>query len=130
MSKPGKFKLNLFQIGECFGFLGVNGAGKTTSFRMLTGDEYMTEGQSILYGQDLGSKRRKYLRQIGYCPQFDSIIDVLTGREILNLFAHIRGVPLRRMKEEVDKWIEFVGKLSFAAVSHFVDVLQCSRLLI
>ncbi|TRY81063.1 hypothetical protein TCAL_04547 [Tigriopus californicus] len=95
--------------GECFGFLGVNGAGKTTSFRMLTGDEYMTEGQSILYGQDLGSNRRKYLRQIGYCPQFDSIIDVLTGREILNLFAHIRGVPKRRMQEEVNKWIEFYG---------------------
>ncbi|XP_059097129.1 phospholipid-transporting ATPase ABCA3-like [Tigriopus californicus] len=100
--------------GECFGFLGVNGAGKTTSFRMLTGDEYMTEGQSILYGQDLGSNRRKYLRQIGYCPQFDSIIDVLTGREILNLFAHIRGVPKRRMQEEVNKWIEFVGLMQYA----------------
>ena len=45
-----------------------------------------------------------------YCPQFDSIIEVLTGREILNLFADIRGVPPTRKKDEVDKWISFVGK--------------------
>ncbi len=46
---------------------------------------------------------------IGYCPQFDSIIEVLTGREMLSLFAHIRGVPSSKRREEIEKWIEFVG---------------------
>ena len=36
------------------------------------------------------------MRMIGYCPQFDSIIEVLTGRQMLSLFAHIRGLPLSR----------------------------------
>eukprot|EP00095_Tigriopus_kingsejongensis_P007156 snap_masked-scaffold285_size222332-processed-gene-1.2 protein:Tk07156 transcript:snap_masked-scaffold285_size222332-processed-gene-1.2-mRNA-1 annotation:"atp-binding cassette sub-family a member 1-like" len=100
--------------GECFGFLGVNGAGKTTSFRMLTGDEFRTSGKANLYGHDLKGERAQFLKQIGYCPQFDSIISVLTGREILNLFAHIRGVPLYRMEEEVNKWIGFVGLKQYA----------------
>ncbi len=47
---------------------------------------------------------------IGYCPQFDSIIEVLTGREMLNLFAHIRGVPANQRKEEIEKWLDFVGE--------------------
>ena len=83
-------------LGECFGFLGVNGAGKTTSFRMLTGDEYMTSGKVSLYGVELHKERRKFMKMIVYCPQFDSIINVLTGREMLSLFAHIRGLPLDR----------------------------------
>ena len=87
--------------GECFGFLGVNGAGKTTSFRMLTGDEYMTKGMASLYGVDIRKEKRRFMRMIGYCPQFDSIIEVLTGREMLNLFAHIRGIPGSKRKEEV-----------------------------
>lgn len=94
--KRANLKLYIFTIGECFGFLGVNGAGKTTSFRMLTGDEYMTSGQASLYGVEMNSKKRRFMRMIGYCPQFDSIIEVLTGRQMLSLFAHIRGLPLSR----------------------------------
>merc|ERR1719415_198505 len=60
--------------GECFGLLGVNGAGKTTSFRMLTGDEIMSNGAAMLNGITLNKDKRKFLTQIGYCPQFDSII--------------------------------------------------------
>ncbi len=48
--------------GECFGFLGVNGAGKTTSFRMLTGDEYMTTGEATLYGYDRHRDKRRFMR--------------------------------------------------------------------
>jgi len=47
--------------GECFGFLGVNGAGKTTSFRMLTGDEYMSSGKASLYGYDRFKNKRKFM---------------------------------------------------------------------
>ena len=81
--------------GECFGLLGVNGAGKTTSFRMLTGDEIMTGGKAVLLGTALGEDRREFLSKIGYCPQFDSIIGDMTGREMLTLFARLRGEMMK-----------------------------------
>ena len=46
---------------------------------MLTGDEIMSGGEAILHGTSLRSNRSEYLSNIGYCPQFDSIIDVMTG---------------------------------------------------
>ena len=56
------------------------------NFRMLTGDEIMSGGEAILHGTSLRSNRSEYLSNIGYCPQFDSIIDVMTGIvEILQL---------------------------------------------
>ena len=48
---------------------------------------------------------------IGYCPQFDSIIEVLTGREMLTLFSRLRGI--KEEKEEVDKWLQALGNLTF-----------------
>ena len=64
------------------------------NFRMLTGDEIMSGGEAILHGTSLRSNRSEYLSNIGYCPQFDSIIDVMTGiRQLFNfratsLFSH------------------------------------------
>ena len=81
-------------------------------FRMLTGDEMMSDGSAILRGIHLQGDRRRYLAQIGYCPQFDSIIDVMTGREMLTLFARLRGMQPSQIKEEVNYWIEEVGTFS------------------
>uniref|UniRef100_A0A8C5ZH58 ATP binding cassette subfamily A member 7 n=1 Tax=Marmota marmota marmota TaxID=9994 RepID=A0A8C5ZH58_MARMA len=84
--------------GECFGLLGVNGAGKTTTFRMLTGDIPPSMGEAVLAGHSVTSN---YVAQepaaahchMGYCPQSDAIFELLTGREHLELFARLRGVP-------------------------------------
>lgn len=95
--------------GECFGLLGVNGAGKTTSFRMLTGDEIMTSGRAAILGTRLENDRRKFLAQIGYCPQFDSIIGDLTGREMLRLFARLRGMHPDAIEGEIERQISQVG---------------------
>jgi ATP-binding cassette subfamily A (ABC1) protein 3 len=46
---------------------------------MLTGDEIMSGGDACLMNNDLRGNKKKFLQNIGYCPQFDSIIDVLTG---------------------------------------------------
>lgn len=51
---------------------------------------------------------------IGYCPQFDSIIDMLTGREMLNLFARLRGMRPADISKEVDRLIEEVGIQEYA----------------
>ena len=57
----------------------------------LTGDEIMSNGKAISLGVRLEENRRQFLSQIGYCPQFDSIIGDMTGREMLRLFARLRG---------------------------------------
>ncbi len=78
--------------GECFGLLGVNGAGKTTTFKMITGDEPISSGDIYVNGFNVKNNIQKAQRQIGYCPQFDGLLDQLTGRETLTLFCRLRGI--------------------------------------
>ncbi|XP_044745815.1 phospholipid-transporting ATPase ABCA3-like [Coccinella septempunctata] len=78
---------------ECFGLLGVNGAGKTTTFRMMTGDEMISYGDGWINGFSIRNDMKKVHRFIGYCPQFDALLDNLTARETLKIFSLIRGVP-------------------------------------
>uniref|UniRef100_A0A7N4V5J3 ABC transporter domain-containing protein n=1 Tax=Sarcophilus harrisii TaxID=9305 RepID=A0A7N4V5J3_SARHA len=77
--------------GECFGLLGFNGAGKTTTFKMLTGDETITSGDAFFDGLSI-SKNIK-TRRISYCPQFDALLDYMTGREIMYMYARLWGIP-------------------------------------
>jgi ATP-binding cassette subfamily A (ABC1) protein 1 len=87
--------------GECFGFLGINGAGKTTTMKMLTGDVLPTSGTGTLAGFDILNEQLKVRSQIGYCPQFDALFDLLSVREHLTLFARIKGVPPNRMESVI-----------------------------
>ncbi|XP_055602217.1 phospholipid-transporting ATPase ABCA3-like [Uranotaenia lowii] len=77
---------------ECFGLLGVNGAGKTTTFKMMTGDESISDGDAWVRGISLRSNMDGAYQKIGYCPQFDALLDNLTGRETLKMYALLRGV--------------------------------------
>uniref|UniRef100_A0A8C5GNT7 ABC transporter domain-containing protein n=1 Tax=Gouania willdenowi TaxID=441366 RepID=A0A8C5GNT7_GOUWI len=79
--------------GECFGLLGFNGAGKTTTFKMLTGDETVTSGDAFIDGYSILRDIKKVQQRIGYCPQFDAILDHMTGRETLSMYARLRGIP-------------------------------------
>nr|XP_060642190.1 phospholipid-transporting ATPase ABCA3 isoform X1 [Anolis sagrei ordinatus]XP_060642191.1 phospholipid-transporting ATPase ABCA3 isoform X1 [Anolis sagrei ordinatus] len=81
--------------GECFGLLGFNGAGKTTTFKMLTGDESITSGDAYVDGHSILANIKKVQRRIGYCPQFDALLDHMTGRETLSMYARLRGIPER-----------------------------------
>ena len=75
--------------GECFGLLGVNGAGKTSTFKMLTGDETISGGSVYVRGHDV-SKNIKVAQQfLGYCPQFDALIDQMTVEETLYMYARL-----------------------------------------
>lgn len=93
-------------MGECFGLLGINGAGKTTTFRMLTGDETMTSGTAVVDGYDIRYNMNKVRQRIGYCPQFDALIDQLTGRELLSMYARLRGVPEAIIPQVVEDLIQ------------------------
>ncbi|RLN68519.1 hypothetical protein BBJ29_003872 [Phytophthora kernoviae] len=95
--------------GECFGYLGINGAGKSTTMKVLTGEIAPTNGFVTLGGYDLSKDRDKARRVVGYCPQFDSLHDLLTVEEQLELYARLKGIPSDRVKMAVDKKIEEVG---------------------
>ncbi|CAF1384986.1 unnamed protein product [Rotaria sordida] len=78
--------------GECFGLCGVNGARKTTTFRMLIGDLYPTAGYAHIHGFDSMKERREVFKYIGYCPQFNGLFDELTPIEHMLLMALLRGI--------------------------------------
>eukprot|EP01052_Picozoa_sp_SAG31_P002114 SAG31_NODE_71_length_28115_cov_4.128105_14_plen_535_part_00 len=88
--------------GECFGYLGVNGAGKTTTMKCLTGDCLPTNGRAYLGGHDILTEQRAVRRLLGYCPQFDALLDRLTVREHLQLFARIKGVAASKLASVVN----------------------------
>ncbi|XP_055306584.1 phospholipid-transporting ATPase ABCA3-like [Sitodiplosis mosellana] len=77
---------------ECFGLLGENGAGKTSTFKMLTGEEQISSGEAFVQGVRLKTNMMQVRKIIGYCPQFDALLDDLTGSETLEIFALLRGV--------------------------------------
>ena len=91
--------------GECFGLLGPNGAGKSTTLSMLTADVVATSGRATLGGYNVNGPHaavEDIFRIIGYCPQVHALQDLLTGRETLELFAEIKGVP----RGEVDALVD------------------------
>ncbi|XP_058083562.1 ABC transporter A family member 1 isoform X2 [Magnolia sinica] len=96
------------QEGECFGFLGTNGAGKTTTLSMLTGEDCPSDGTAYIFGSDICLNPRAARQHIGYCPQFDALLEFLTVQEHLELYARIKGVPEMRMRDVVEeKLMEF-----------------------
>lgn len=79
--------------GECFGLLGTNGAGKTSTFKVLTGEVIPNHGSALIAGFDVKKDMKTIGSLIGYCPQFDALLDNLTAREHLELYAAIKGIP-------------------------------------
>uniref|UniRef100_UPI00398F4B51 phospholipid-transporting ATPase ABCA1-like n=1 Tax=Pristiophorus japonicus TaxID=55135 RepID=UPI00398F4B51 len=100
--------------GECFGLLGVNGAGKTTTFKMLTGDSYVTGGEAFLNGHSILSNMDEVHQNMGYCPQFDAINELLTGREHLELYALLRGIPEKEICKIAEWGIRKLGIIRYA----------------
>jgi len=88
--------------GECFGLLGVNGAGKTSTFKMLTGDTPVTAGDAFVLNKSIISDALKVHKMIGYCPQFDALIDELTAEEHLAMYSRLRGIPEPSVKKVVN----------------------------
>lgn len=77
-------------LGHCFGLLGTNGAGKTSTFKMIT-DEIEPSFGSCLFNN---MKMEDFLKEniIGYCPQFDAVDEYLTGKEALYIYSKLIGI--------------------------------------
>lgn len=85
--------------GEIFGFLGANGAGKTTAMRMLCGLSVPTSGTGRVAGYDIISQPEEVKRHIGYMSQKFSLYGELTVKENLKLFSSIYGMSAARFRE-------------------------------
>lgn len=89
--------------GEIFGFLGANGAGKTTAMRMLCGLSRPTAGTGTVAGCDINTQSEMIKRRIGYMSQKFSLYEGLTVTENLRLFATIYGMPDRAIREQSNR---------------------------
>ena len=97
--------------GEIFGFLGANGAGKTTAMHMLTGLNQPTSGEGFVAGFDIRTQHEQIKRHIGYMSQKFSLYDDLTVAENIRLFAGIYGMDSKEISRNTD---ELLVKLNFS----------------
>ena len=95
--------------GEIFGFLGANGAGKTTAMRMLCGLSVPTSGTGTVAGYDILRQAEEIKRHIGYMSQKFSLYEGLTVWENLNLFATIYGMSARCIREKANAAFKTLG---------------------
>uniref|UniRef100_A0A8C6U9Y3 ABC transporter domain-containing protein n=1 Tax=Neogobius melanostomus TaxID=47308 RepID=A0A8C6U9Y3_9GOBI len=111
---PYLIKLYSSRVCQCFGLLGINGAGKTTTFKMLTGDIPVSAGEAFLNGYSIRTEMRDVHQNLGYCPQFDAINDLLTGQEHLEFYARLRGVPENEVVMVAEWGIQKLGLVKYA----------------
>lgn len=94
------------QEGEIFGFLGANGAGKTTALKMLTGLLAPTSGKAIVAGYDVWREPEQVKRHIGYMSQKFSLYEDLTVRENIRLFGGIYGLRMADIKAKTSRMLD------------------------
>jgi ABC-2 type transport system ATP-binding protein len=95
--------------GEIFGFLGANGAGKTTAMRMLIGLSKPSSGMATIAGFDVYRETENIKRNIGYMSQKFSLYEDLTVMENIRFFGGIYGLSAKAMREKSDVLVEQLG---------------------
>ena len=114
VKKFGSFTANdrlTFHVeqGEIFGFLGANGAGKTTAMRMLCGLSYPTSGDIHVAGFDVYREREQIKKKIGYMSQKFSLYEDLTVSENIRLYARIYGMGRKQILAREEQLLERLG---------------------
>lgn len=95
--------------GEVFGFLGANGAGKTTAMRMLIGLLEPTSGSATVAGHDVATEGEAVRRHIGYMSQRFSLYDDLTVQENITLYGGIYGLSDKQITERMHALLQRIG---------------------
>lgn len=99
--------------GEIFGFLGANGAGKTTAIRMLCGLLLPTSGMGTVNGFDIFRESEKIKQSIGYMSQKFSLYRDLTGRENLKFYGSVYQIPNGQLKKRIEELSEELDLTEF-----------------
>jgi ABC-2 type transport system ATP-binding protein len=102
------------KAGEVFGFLGANGAGKTTAMRMLIGLLNPTSGTARVAGHDVYTESEAIKRSIGYMSQRFSLYEDLTPRENIRLYGGIYGLTLAQIRDRTDVMLKRLGLMQVA----------------
>ena len=95
--------------GEIFGFLGANGAGKTTAMKMLCGLSTPSSGKATIAGFDIYQQTENIKRNIGYMSQRFSLYEDLTVIENIKFFGGIYGMTDKQLKDKTENLIETLG---------------------
>jgi len=95
--------------GELFGLLGPNGAGKTTVIKILCGLLKASSSNASVNGHDVEKQIKQIQELIGVCPQEPAFFPYLTGRENVELFGNLHGIPKKELKKRTDEILEKVG---------------------
>ncbi|HET7000266.1 MAG TPA: ABC transporter ATP-binding protein, partial [Puia sp.] len=95
--------------GEIFGFLGANGAGKTTAMRILCGLSYPSSGEATVAGFSVRNQQESIKKNIGYMSQKFSLYENLNIRENIEFFGGVYGVSRKDIRERSDKLIQDLG---------------------
>ena len=103
------------QAGEIYGFLGANGAGKTTAIRMMTGLLTPSSGKATIAGFDVYRESEAIKRAIGYMSQKFSLYEDLTIRENIRLYGGIYGLDDRVVRERTKRMLSRLGLEQSAA---------------
>ena len=93
------------RAGEIFGFLGVNGAGKSTTIKCITGIIPFTSGKIEICGHDIRDNPYDAKRNFGFVPDNHAVYDKLTGTEYVNYLADLYKVPAADRKKTFDKLV-------------------------
>lgn len=92
--------------GQCMGFLGKNGAGKSTVMKMMTHVELPSSGTGYVMGQttdDAPNSTLEIRKHISYCPQEHAIVECMTGRQLIDFMARVKGIPNNMVESEVER---------------------------
>lgn len=119
VKKFGDFVANdnlTFEVykGEIFGFLGANGAGKTTAIRILCGLSTPTSGEMRVAGYDIYRETEKIKKNIGYMSQKFSLYEDLTVNENIRFYGGIYGIPVAERKKRAAEMLENLGLTPYA----------------
>src|ERR1700739_391509 len=95
--------------GEILGYLGPNGAGKSTTVKMLTGLIEPSDGQIFYDGRSVYEDFTAFQRIIGYIPEGPHLYPYLSGREYLQLFGRLRGIPRPLLEHKMTQFLRLFG---------------------
>ena len=95
--------------GEVTGYLGANGSGKSTTFKMIAGLIEPTYGEILFRGQPIERDRIAHRQRLGYVPEEPQLYPHLTGFEYLEMVGQLRGLPERRLAEKINGFLRLLS---------------------